>query len=216
MCHPCRVCITHRRYVSSTEVCVTQRGYVSPTEGTYHPQRVCIIHRRYVSSTEVHVTQRGVHISHTGCISSTEGMHHPQRVHITHREYLSPMEVCFTHNGYASPTEVPITRTGYLSPTWGMYYPQRACVTNRGSGGSRIYWKGMPTPKLGMKSYYSANFFLPKLHKSEKNWNEGGYPGNPLGSAIERVYITHKRYAEGDPGFPRWVSTPEGKVLVDY
>ena len=39
---------------------------------------------------------------------------------------------------------------------------------------SRIFLRGVPTPKVGVLTYYFAFFFCRKLHENEKIWTRGG------------------------------------------
>ena len=62
-------------------------------------------------------------------------------------------------------------RNGYFSP--------------RSSGGSRIFLRGGATPKVGVLTYYFANF-LPKMHENERIWTlDGGRVRRILASPLD-------------------------------
>ena len=58
------------------------------------------------------------------------------------------------------------------------------CLQEQDSGGSRIFPRGAPTPKVGVPTY----FFGRKLHENERIWTPGGacVPGAPLRSTTAR------------------------------
>ena len=76
---------------------------------------------------------------------------------LTYQGRFTQTDCCCWHIGQIISTKKVIDDT-----CWGWLHGE-LCNT---SGGSSIFQRGLPTSKVGIKSYYSANF-PPKLHENE-------------------------------------------------